>query len=77
MKKVAGNSQQGLFMDKSCQSQTVAFCDTIAVLVDKWRTAEVLYLDVVMAFVTVSHIILLRWDVMVWRGAQLDARKEK
>lgn len=64
-------------MGESCQTQTVAFCDTIAVLVDKWRTADILYLDVVMAFVTVSHSILLRWDVMVQRGAQLDASKEK
>lgn len=76
VKKVAGNSQHRLTVGESCQSQTVAFCNNIPVLVDKWRTADVLYLDTSMAFVTTYHNIL-SWDVIVWTGAQQKSWKKK
>ncbi|CAM4633965.1 unnamed protein product [Caretta caretta] len=57
-RKVIRNSQHGFTKGKSCLTSLVAFYDKITGSVDEGKAVDVLFLDFVKPFDTVSHSIL-------------------
>ncbi|GAB0209845.1 mitochondrial enolase superfamily member 1 [Grus japonensis] len=59
MKQVIGKSQHGFTKGKSCQTNLITFYNKITFSVDVGRAADVVYLEFIKAFDTVSHSLLL------------------
>lgn len=58
-KEVIGGSWLDLPKGKSRQTNLVAFCDMVTILVDKGRTTDVIYLDLCKACDSVLHNICI------------------
>ena len=58
-KKVIRSSQHGSTKGKSCLTSLMTFCNGMTGWVDKRRAVDVVYLDIIKTFETVSHNILL------------------
>ncbi|KAJ7395119.1 rna-directed dna polymerase from mobile element jockey-like [Pitangus sulphuratus] len=53
-------SQHGSVQGRSCLTNLISFCDKVIHLVDEGKAMGVVYLDLIKAFDTVSHSILLK-----------------
>ena len=56
------NRQHVFFSSKSCNSQLVCFCDSIALSLNKNMRSDVIYFDFAKAFDSVNHdLVFNRW----------------